>query len=69
MTLKEKFAKAEINEFEITWLSENGIVNLEKIADDYAVEFAEWICEKAEVPYIKGTMGNTLEIFKKGKGL
>jgi hypothetical protein len=36
-----------------------------KIAEDFAISFAEWICEKADVPYIKGTMGNTLEIFKK----
>jgi hypothetical protein len=39
-----------------------------KIADEFAIEFAEWICEKAEVPYIKGTMDKTLEVFKKEKG-
>jgi hypothetical protein len=41
----------------------------EQIADKFAIEFAEWICEKAEVPYIKGTMNSTLEIYKKEKGL
>ena len=45
------------------------INNLEKIADEFAIGFAEWICEKAEVPYIKGTMNSTLEIYKKEKGL
>ena len=39
------------------------------IADKYAIGFAEWICEKAEVPYIKGKMDSTLEIYKKEKGL
>jgi uncharacterized protein YoaH (UPF0181 family) len=37
--------------------------------EDFAIGFAEWICEKAEVPYIKGTMNGTLEIYKKEKGL
>lgn len=44
-------------------------VQLEVIADEYAIGFAEWICEKAEVPYIKGKMDSTLEIYKKEKGL
>jgi hypothetical protein len=38
------------------------------IADEFAIGFAEWICEKAEVLYIKGTMNVTLEIYKKEKG-
>jgi hypothetical protein len=41
----------------------------EQIAEKFAIEFAEWICEKASVPYIKGTMDKTLEIFKKEKDL
>jgi hypothetical protein len=32
--------------------------------DSFAIEFGEWLCEKANVPYIKGTMDKTLEIFK-----
>jgi hypothetical protein len=81
-TLKEKFAKAEINEFEITWLSENGIVELEKIADDYAISFAEWITnEKSKYAIMYGnqekrfatfskdcTTKELLEIFKKENG-
>jgi hypothetical protein len=76
MTLKEKITKdvldmplinsptkKEISDYE------KGISNLEKIADEFAIEFAKWICEKAEVPYIKGTMNSTLEIYKKEKGL
>lgn len=44
-------------------------VQLEVIADEYAIGFAEWICEKAEVPYIKGKMDSTLEIYKKEHNL
>jgi hypothetical protein len=40
-----------------------------KIADEHAIDFGEWICEKAGVPYIKGTMDKTLEIFKNEKKL
>jgi hypothetical protein len=46
-----------------------GIEETEQLQDEFAIEFAEWICEKAEVPYIKGTMDKTLEVFKKEKGL
>ena len=41
----------------------------QKEKEEFAIEFAKWICEKADVPYIKGTLHNTLEIFKKEKGL
>jgi hypothetical protein len=44
-------------------------VQLEVIADEFAIGFGEWICEKAEIPYIKGKMDSTLEIYKKEKGL
>jgi hypothetical protein len=68
ITLKERFAKAEINEFEITWLSENGIVNLEKIADDYAIEFAKWC--RGNYDFIKKEDYTILlKKFKKEKGL
>jgi hypothetical protein len=40
-----------------------------KIAEEFAIGFAEWICERADVPYIKGTMDTTLEIYKQEKGL
>ena len=72
MTLKEKFEKAEINEFEIMWLSENGIVNLEKIADDYAIEFINWLSFNDlfySIQFGNHSTKELLEIFKKEKGL
>jgi hypothetical protein len=60
MTLKEK-----LNEK----LSESFANEIEKLTDEFAIGFAEWICEKADIPYIKGTMNGTLEIYKKEKGL
>ena len=44
-------------------------IRIEKIAEDFAIGFAEWICQKAEITYIKGKMDSTLEIYKKEKGL
>ena len=69
MTLKEKFKK-QLDTATPTlnrpfYQSEQ----CEKIADEFAIGFAEWICKKADVPYIKGTMNGTLEIYKKEKGL
>ena len=46
-----------------------GIKETEELQDEFAIEFAEWICLKADVPYIKGTMDNTLEIFKRERAL
>jgi hypothetical protein len=37
----------------------------EKIADDYAIEFAEWLFDVSRI----GTTKELLEIFKKEKGL
>lgn len=48
---------------------ERKIVKENQQKDKLAIEFGEWLCEKAEVPYIKGTMGGTLEVFKKEKGI
>jgi hypothetical protein len=42
---------------------------IEKTSDKFAIGFAEWICEKANIPNIKGKMNTTLEIYKKEKGL
>ncbi len=76
MTLREKFNELSCNDcvvpycdIKCTMLSENELDRLEKITDEFAIGFAEWICEKAEVPYIKETMNGTLEIYKKEKGL
>jgi hypothetical protein len=57
MTLKEKIQDVEIGE----GMSDR----LEKIADDYAIEFAKWLQEN------NGAMSyqELLEIFKKEKGL
>lgn len=62
MTLKEKFKQ---------WLDTKPRyqireVQLEVIADDYAIEFAEWLFEYNKTGY---TTDELLEIFKKEKGL
>ncbi len=70
MTLKEK-----LNEK----LSESFANEIEKIAEDFAIEFAEWITQQPEVKVIKKSgLDNSymrmsskelLEIYKKEKGL
>ena len=66
MTLKEKFIDAfkSGKRFDIQ--------NAETIADDYAIEFAEWCIEsegKAYNNYKYRNRKELLEIFKKQKGL
>ena len=57
MTLKEKIEEVNINK---------GMANeLEKIADDYAIEFAEWLKDKPRSQFNR----ESLEQFKKEKGL
>lgn len=73
MTLKEKFKPFVFyvtKSFNVAQEKdkEKNATECEKIADDYAIAFVEWICEKGKVPYIKGTMDTTLKIFKKEKG-
>lgn len=41
----------------------------EKIADDYAIEFATWLIDIDNKPKIHYTVKEMLEIFKKEKGL
>jgi hypothetical protein len=70
MTLKEKFKQ---------WLDTNPNIifrdtQCEKIADDYAIEFAEWMAKEywlnSSGKYLKCTKTKELlEIFKKEKGL
>jgi hypothetical protein len=64
MTLKEKFKI--INGELISWdrLFDSQV----KIADDYAIEFAEWFIKHKEFNKSKNTK-QLLEIFKKEKGL
>jgi hypothetical protein len=69
MTLKERFKKQLDTATPTLNRPFYQAEKCEKIADEFAIEFAEWICEKADIPYIKGTMNGTLEIFKKEKGL
>jgi hypothetical protein len=67
MTLKEKFKNIVCN-IEIS--NEKLINKSEKIADDYAIEFAEWflVCYIENNDQIASTK-QLLEIFKKEKGL
>lgn len=65
MTLKEKFKQ---------WLDTKPRyqireVQLEVIADDYAIEFAEWVIDTDNKPVGQFTIKELLEIFKKEKGL
>lgn len=66
MTIREKFNSLVPEEF--GGMQEPTLTEYEKIADDYAIDFVEWICEKGNIPYIKGTLDTTLKIFKKEKG-
>lgn len=84
MTLKEKF-----DNIEVMFEGQTGILKYdelyevsnqcEKIADDYAIEFAEWITQQPQGKiikksgidnsYMKMNSKELLEIFKKEKGL
>jgi hypothetical protein len=67
MTLKQKFSRI------LPWYSEKDNSNksneCEKIADDYAIEFAMW-CDNLPIEeWIDKTHKELLQIFKKEKGL
>jgi len=66
MTLKEKFSGI------LPWYSEKDNSNKSnecvKIADDYAIEFAEW-CNELRMHRQGYNSKELLEIFKKEKGL
>ena len=73
MTLKEKFNNVEIMfESQIWYLKYEELYEAsnqcEKIADDYAIEFAQWVQFHSEL-WIKYKTSELLEIFKKEKGL
>jgi hypothetical protein len=57
MKLKEKFKKTLSKDFTIN--------QLEQIADEFAIGFAEW----CGVPIIDANIKELLEIYKKEKGL
>lgn len=71
MTLKEKFAEFTKQE---SWEKENyNAKECEQIADDYAIEFADWLLindtpENAE-KWFGYTNKDMLNAFKKEKGL
>ena len=68
MTLKEKLFNAI---FDNAWefKTENVVPECEKIADDYAIEFAEWVIDTDNKPVGHFTIKELLETFKKEKGL
>jgi hypothetical protein len=72
MTLKEKFKNIVCN-VEIS--NEKLINKSEQIADDYAIEFAEWLMSNPDLEFEYEDDNHTdglkqlLEIFKKEKGL
>ncbi len=73
MTLQEKFQQftyySECNDImERQHQREDNANQCAFIAEEFAIEFAKWICEKAEIPHIEGKMNTTLEIFKKENG-
>ena len=65
MTLNKKFLDLAFLKITSEELADKSV----QVTEDFAIGFAEWICEKADIPYIKGTMNSTLEIYKKEKGL
>ena len=75
MTLKEKFDNAPIIYNENLEV----ITNYQKIADEFAIGFAEWFAQQPKVKvikkiglfncYMKITTKELLQIFKKEKGL
>lgn len=85
-SLKEKFNEISCKDCAMpycdsncTMLSDRELNKLEQIADDYAIEFAEWLEDSIYkennfikmdvVKRIKYTTKELLEIFKKEKGL
>lgn len=68
MTLKEKLFNAV---FDNAWeyKHENTIPELEKIADDYAIDFIEWYFNLTNEYIAMLSAKKLLEIYKKEKGL
>jgi hypothetical protein len=70
MTLKEKF-RDKILSFLSDNMKEQNAIECEQIADDYAIEFSEWVLLRHYLKLVKKdtTTKQLLEIFKKEKGL
>lgn len=74
MTLKENFDSISCKDCDMpfcdnkcTMLSDGELNKLEQIADDYAIEFAEWCLNYTPENIV--TSKELLEIFKKETGL
>jgi len=67
MTLKEKFDNLVPKEF--GGMQEPLLSECEQIADNYAVEFMEWLLFNPLINQFQYTVKDLLEIFKKEKGL
>jgi len=64
MTLKQKFRKA----FGLPRITDYGCELIEQIAEDFAIEFAEWLIEN-KILSSKMPTKELLEIYKKEKSL
>jgi hypothetical protein len=68
MTLKEKFRKA----FGLPRITDYGCKLMEKVADEFAIGFAEWLDRLRVIDnavYSYNSYTELLEIYKKEKGL
>lgn len=69
MTLREKFKRLKISKKNTTAtlnIDLDTAIELEQIADDYAIEFAYWLLTEKDQTK---TLREMLEIFKKEKGI
>ena len=74
MTLKEKFDKVMVYPFseykeQVKVLKEENSIEYEKIADDFAIGFAEWLLDDLSIKFMEEKTKELLEIYKKEKGL
>lgn len=69
MTLKEKFNNPIMRHDLMRNEIEETKEQLEKITEDFAIGFAEWLEKQDWEIYHNNTAGDLLEIYKKEKGL
>ena len=67
MTLKETFRKLNLS----TWINFDDAIKCEELADEYAIEFADWIrvCKLKGRGYDFDNIEELLTIYKEEKGL
>jgi len=68
MTLNDKFSNLELDDPYI-FMGKEDAKKCQLIAQEFAIEFAEWIIDTDNKPIGKFTIKELLEIFKKEKGL